>query len=134
MAPDEFLVVPQKPLETPANLSVLPKPEPGATSRTEIDFEGNLLEALGGRSTGAAISAADAELVRAAQSGGVTPDIRAVLQSEDQAYRESRASRIEKLARKREAVRIYDDYLLDPIAELVRLRALGVKTPPVPPS
>jgi len=81
IAPDEFLVVPQKPLETPVDLSSLPVPDPTAKPRVMIDFEDNLLTALGGRITsGGAVPAIDAALVAAAQAGsGNTPNIRDVV-------------------------------------------------------
>lgn len=135
VAPDEFLVVPQKPLETPADLSSLPTPVPGAESRVTIDFEDNLLRALGGRpQSGGSVPAADLALVNAARANsGATEGIREVMRAEDQAFREARAARIERLAKKRKAVTIYDPMLLDPISEVARLQALGVKTPAVPP-
>jgi len=135
IAPDEFLVVPQKPLETPSNLSSLPVPDPGAESRAAIDFERNLMRALGGRTSGASgIPASDVAIVNAARSSfGATDNIRALVRAEDQAFREARSGRIERLAKKRLAATIYDPMLLDPKAELARLKALGVKTPAVLP-
>jgi len=89
IAPDEFLVVPQKPLETPGDLSSLPTPVPGAESRVTIDFEDNLMTALGGRArSGGGVPAADVAIVSAARSSsGTTENIRDVLRSEDQAFR-----------------------------------------------
>ncbi len=133
VAPDEFLVVPQKPLETPSDLSQLPQPLPGTTDRVTIDFEADLLTALGGRpSSGGAVPAADAALVNLVRTGGVTPDIRDVLRAEDQAYRDARKGRLARLEKNRLAATLYDPFLLDPLAEAVRLRALGVKIPAVP--
>ena len=134
IAPDEFLVVPQKPLETPSDLTSLPAPEPGATDLVTIDFERNLLEALGGRAVSpTAAPARDAAFVGAVRSsGGSTPDIRTVLREEDQAFREARKGRLERLAQQRQAVTLYDSMLLDPTAETLRLRALGVKVPALP--
>lgn len=133
VAPDEFLVVPQKPLEIPADMASLPEPTPGATPRAQIDSEAELLAALGGRDTGiSAVPAADAALVAAARSGaGDTSNIRAVLQAEDAAFRADRARRIAKLTEDARAGDIYDRMLLDALAELARLRALGIKTPSV---
>lgn len=136
IAPDEFLVVPQKPLETPASLAVLPTPDPGAKARVMIDFESNLLEALGGRPmSDGAIPASDGAFVKAARAGsGTTDGIRDLLRAEDQAFRDDRAGRIERFAKKRKAVMIYDPMLLDPVAEAARMQALGVKIPAVPPT
>lgn len=133
VAPDEFLVVPQNPLETPTDLASLPEPTPGAGNLADIDFTQRLYTSLGGRPNGGR-AGVDAAVVNAARANsGVTPGIRDVLRQEDQAFREAQAGRIARLAKKREAVAIYDDMLLDPYAELARLRALGVITPAAPP-
>lgn len=133
VAPDEFLVVPQKPLETPADLSVLPEPTPGSANLTDIDFSERMFDALGGRASGGR-PGVDAPMVNAARANaGTTPGIRDILRQEDQAFREDRAGRIARLTKKRQAVTIYDSMLLDPYEELARLRALGVKTPAAPP-
>jgi len=135
IAPDEFLVVPQKPLETPADLSRLPAPDPGADALVMIDFEDNLLRALGGRpNSSGAVPASDSAFVGAARAGaGTTPNIRALVRAEDQAFRDARAGRIERLAKNRKAVTVYDPMLLDPVVEAARMQALGVKIPAVPP-
>lgn len=134
VAPDEFLVVPQKPLEMPADLATLPEPDPGATPRVQIDAEANLLAALGGRAQGVSgIPAEDAAFVAAARaSAGDTANIRAILQAEDAAFRDARARKIARLTEDARAGDIYDRMLLDAFAELARLRALGVKTPSTP--
>lgn len=136
IAPDEFLVVPQKPLETPDNLASLPLPAPGQTNRVSIDFEENLLKALGGRGQSSArVPASETALVNAARSQfGTTENIREILQAEDQEFREARRDRIARLARERRAGSIYDFMLLDPLAEVERLREMGVKAPAVPPN
>lgn len=133
--PDEFLVLPQKPLEMPAESASLPAPVPGAANRVEIDFQGNMIAALGGRTAGnSGVPAEDAALVAAARAGSEgTENIRSILAAEDRAYREERARRIAKLAEDNNAAAIYDRALLDANAELARLRALGVKVPIAPP-
>ncbi len=134
IAPDEFLVVPQKPLETPSNLSTLPTPAPGQANRVTIDFEQNLLQALGGRGAGSGrVTSSEAAFIKAARgSVGVTENIRDVLRAEDLAFREAHKGQIERLARQREAASVYDVMLLDPLAEVRRLRSLGIKAPTVP--
>ena len=134
IAPDEFLVVPQQPLEVPADLAALPTPSPGTPDRVAIDAEGRFLAALGGRpQTVGGVPAEDAALVAAARAGsGGTDNIREILRAEDAAFRADRARRIAKLSEDSRAVEIYDRMLLDAFAELARLRALGVKTPTAP--
>lgn len=134
VAPDEFLVIPQKPLETPVDLSSLPTPEPGAGNLVDIDFEQDLIAALGGRdSAPRGIPASEQPLVAASRANGTTDGIRDLMRIEDQAYRNARKGRLERLARKRQAITLYNPMLLDPYAELARLQAMGVKTPAAPP-
>lgn len=136
IAPDEFLVVPQRPLDMPTDLATLPEPTPGSGNRVDIDFQGNLITALGGRTRAVSgVPAADAALVAAVRTvSGGTDGIRETLRAEDQAFRAARAGRIARLARDNAAITIYDDMLLDPLAEIARLRASGVKVPTVPPN
>ena len=47
--PDEFLVVPAKPLETPPKPGDLPPPAPGGTNRADPTPEADAVAALGGR-------------------------------------------------------------------------------------
>lgn len=134
VAPDEFLVTPQAPLAEPANYADLPEPEPGAPSLTVIDNQAPMFAALGGRApvSRGAIPAADQALVAAVQSRGTIAGIRETLAAEDRAFRENRARRVAKQTEKLNLVSIYEFMLLDPYAEMERLRALGVRVPAAP--
>ena len=130
LPPDEFLVLPSKPLERPADLTNLPTPTPGGSNLTDPDITTPLLTALGSRGTRGGIPAADAPLVRAV--GGSTENIRGILAAEDAAFREDNAGRIESRASRLRAGSIYNSMTLDPVAEAERLRALGVNVPLIP--
>ena len=84
--PDEFLVLPTKPLEIPENLAALPPPRPGAPNRVD--------PRAGGRRRGGADGAAGAPPGRRpggtliARAGPVDPQIRSRLASEDVVYRD----------------------------------------------
>lgn len=45
--PDEFLVLPNKPLEAPANYAELPTPTPGGANRTDRNPQSEAIVALG---------------------------------------------------------------------------------------
>ena len=57
--PDEFAIVPPKPLEMPENLSELPDPTPGGFNRTDQNPEADAVIALGGRPGADVAHAAD---------------------------------------------------------------------------
>ncbi|MFS4438274.1 DUF3035 domain-containing protein [Paracoccaceae bacterium GXU_MW_L88] len=132
--PDEFTVIPQKPLELPENLAQLPTPQPGAPSRTDLRPDVDARVALGGTGGPSANTASDNAI--AAATGGTTADIRNVLRREDNELR-SRGSGLlllERAAGVSAEGRQYRDQILDPGAEMERLRAAGVRTPAAPPA
>ncbi|MEO0911945.1 MAG: DUF3035 domain-containing protein [Pseudomonadota bacterium] len=135
VSPDEFGVLPQKPLELPEDLSVLPPPTPGAGNRTDLTPRRDVLVALSGRDTKAAPTGADAALVSALSRGGVTPEIRQLLTAEDAEYRRNnRGLLLERLFDRDTEFLIYDRMLLDAGQESERLRRLGLRVPPIPPA
>ena len=129
-APEEFAVLPQKPIEVPEDLDTLPPPRPGTQSRVDLDPQADALAALGGRR--AAPAGQDRALLAAV--GPARPDIRAVLAGEDAIWRERNRGRLipRLLGRVTEAV-VYARQRLDAAAELRRLRAAGVEVPQMPP-
>ena len=134
VSPDEFLVMPQKPLETPESLTDLPEPTPGGTNLADLDTTNTAITALGGRGNGRGIPGSEAALVQAVRaSGGTEPGIRETLRAEDQAYREDRSRRLARLEEDFEANLIYSRMMLDPYAELERLKGKGVRLPTAPP-
>ena len=131
-SPDEFLVLPTKPLEIPENLSALPPPTPGAVNRVDPRPESDAVAALTGRPAAAGTAPAGTLIARA---GPVDPQIRSRLASEDQVYRqENRGLLLERLADNNPDWTIYEDMRLNADAEFLRLRARGVRVPAAPPA
>lgn len=137
--PDEFNIVPNKPLETPDSYTSLPAPTPGQTNLTELTPKADAVEALGGNPRALLptddVPSRDAALVTQASRYGVTADIRSVLAEADAEFRRRRGRltglRIVKVDRYSE---VYEGQALDPFAEAARFRKLGLPTPASPPS
>ena len=136
--PDEFSVLPGKPLEMPAQLSSLPEPTPGGSNLTDQNPLADGVAALGGR-PGAlvpqGVSAADAALVQHAARKGISSDIRMTLAAEDAEFQRNR-SRFTRFRIFRDVDRyheVYSSEMTDPYEELRRFRRMGVPTPSAPP-
>ena len=130
-APDEFMVLPRRPLVLPEDLATLPEPQPGETSRADLTPISDLQVALSGRTGQGVPSSADAALLSAV--GGVTPNIRAILAEEDADWRDRHKGRLlERLLLKSQEGITYRAMILDADAELRRLRALGIRVPQLP--
>jgi hypothetical protein len=130
--PDEFMVLPTRPLEMPENFTTLPPPTPGATNR--VDYRPHV-EAIAGL-TGAPGAPGNADgTVLVAQSGARQPGIRQTLAVEDVEWRSThRGLLIPRLIAKDEDAVTYQPMILDSGAEFERLRAAGVEQPAAPPS
>jgi hypothetical protein len=130
--PDEFLVLPSKPLEAPENYTDLPVPTPGGANRTDPTPEADAIAALGGSiDRGQAGSAA---LMAHARRFGVQANIREVLAKEDLEWRRDNDGKLlERLLNVNVYFKAYDKMLLDQYAELERWRAAGYDTPSAPP-
>ena len=129
VAPDEFSVIPMRPLVLPGTLDL---PPPGGVNRADPNPRGDAMVALGG--TDGAGLAGDAALMAQVARHGTDPAIRATLAAEDAAFR-SRAVALggpNILARDR-YFQAYARQALDAGAELDRFRAAGVATPSAPP-
>jgi hypothetical protein len=133
--PDEFAIVPPKPLEMPESLAELPEPTPGGTNRTDRIPEDEAVIALGGRPGAAGgIPAGDSALYAHAARFGVEGGIRATLASEDLEFRSKNRGRpLERLFNVNVYYKAYRDQSLNQQAELARWRALGLRTPSAPP-
>ncbi|AJE45162.1 hypothetical protein P73_0447 [Celeribacter indicus] len=127
--PDEFRVVPVKPLQQPATFSSLPAPTPGGTNLTDPSPKADAIIALGGRPSQA--GGADGGIVNYASRYGVDPAIRAGLAQEDERRAGGRRGWLGLGAKKYE--RAYRGHALEPYEELLRLRDLGVDVPSAPP-
>ncbi|PRX33921.1 Protein of unknown function [Meinhardsimonia xiamenensis] len=133
--PDEFAVVPYKPLQQPQDYASLPEPTPGAGNLVDPTPKADAIAALGGRPTVArGVPAADAGLVSHASRYGVDGAIRTRLAAEDLEWRRRKSPRLlERLFSVTTYYRAYRRMALDQHAELERFRAAGVWTPAAPP-
>lgn len=129
--PDEFSVLPSKPLELPQDLASLPEPTPGNRNLADQLPKEDAVAALGGnpnRLRASGISASEQALVTAASRLGVDPQIRARLDAElDDSLRNPLL--FERLFGLRRQVRYVSRVGLDAQAEAERLRRAGVSVP-----
>lgn len=136
-SPDEFTILPTKPLQLPDDIASLPEPTPGGTNITDPTPEADVIAALGGNPASATrkgIAAADGGLVTHAARFGVNPDIRAVLAAEDLDFRRRHDGRLlERLMNVNVYFKAYRKQALDQHLELERWRKLGVRTVGAPP-
>ena len=136
--PDEFSIMPGKPLEMPDNVAALPEPVPGGPNRTDQDPLADGIAALGGNAgagrTGAP-SAAHTGLINQAGRFGRDPGIRQTLAAEDREIRRQYGNvNLLRFLPSDDYLQAYKDQWLDPYAEERRLRRRGVRTPAAPPS
>lgn len=137
--PDEFLVLPPKPLTAPADYTSLPTPTPGGANITDATPQSDAIAALGGRpsalAAGQSIPASDAGLLAASSRYGVEANVRETLAAEDAALlkRKRRGGRIKLVPVDRYA-QIYAKQTLEPYAANEAFRRAGVATPSAPPA
>jgi hypothetical protein len=130
--PDEFAIVPSRPLAEPPSFTALPTPVPGAPNRADRRPGAELIATLGGNA--AAGVSGDGALVSTVARYGVAQDIRGVLAREDLAFRRANDGRLlERLFDVNVYYRAYARQALDQHGELARLRALGIRTVAAPP-
>lgn len=134
--PDEFAVVPNKPLEEPESYSALPPPTPGGFNRTgQRPLEDGIV-ALGGRATSpsAPIPGSDAALVNHTSRFGREGNIRATLAQADQEFRD-RQRRLTNIRIFRDDLyaQIYRRESLNPTAVANQFQRAGIPTPTAPP-
>lgn len=131
--PDEFAVLPGKPLAMPPDFAQLPPPRPGAPSRTDPTPEADAIIALGGN-PGRGV-AADNPLMAHVGRFGVSPGIRQTLAAEDLDYRRRNDGLLlERWANVNVYYRAYGNQSLDQYAELERWRRRGVTNVAAPPA
>jgi hypothetical protein len=133
--PDEFAILPTKPLQQPEDYAALPEPTPGGTNRTDPTPAADLAVALGGRAEAVGRGGVDGGIVTYASRFGVAPDIRETLAAEDLEFRRRNDGRLlERLFSVNVYYRAYRSQSLDKYRELERFRAAGVRTPAAPPN
>ncbi|MBZ4020973.1 pyruvate/2-oxoglutarate dehydrogenase complex, dihydrolipoamide acyltransferase (E2) component [Rhodobacter sp. TJ_12] len=136
--PDEFGILPTKPLEMPEDLAQLPDPTPGGTNITDPTPEADAVAALGGnpeRLKPNGVPRGDGALLARAGRFGTGADIRDRLAEEDLQYRRDHDGRLlERLFNVTVYYKAYRPMSLDKAAELERWRKAGARTPAAPPS
>lgn len=135
--PDEFAILPNKPIEIPEDLKALPAPTPGGANRVDPTPEADAIAALGGkpdRINQSGIPSSDGGLVNYTSRFGVSSGIRETLAAEDLDFRRDNNGRIlERLFNVNVYFKAYRGQSLDQHAELLRWRSAGVRTPAAPP-
>lgn len=138
VTPDEFAILPRKPLEMPANYAELPPPTPGAPNRTDIDPQADAVAALGGNPAATVPDGrfgADGALIQQASRYGVDPNVRTALAAEDLRFRERHRGRLmERLFGVTTYYKVYGRDELDQPATTDLFRRSGVPTPAMPPN
>ena len=136
-SPDEFAILPGKPIEIPQDLSALPPPAPpGSGSRADATPEADAVAALGGNPARLARDgrAGDAALVRQAGRYGTDGNVRADLAAEDSEFRRRNRGRVlERLVGGTRYFDVYAPQELNQARELDRFRRAGRQTPAAPP-
>lgn len=135
--PDEFGIVPTKPLQLPDDLTALPEPTPGARNLTDPLPEHDAVAALGGRPErldSTRVGAGEGALLAAAERNGTASNIREVLAEEDKEFREDNGPLfLERLFKVNTYLKTYNDQTLEARRTNELLRRKGVKTPSVSP-
>ncbi len=138
--PDEFTILPTKPLQTPDFEAALPTPTPGGANITDPTPKADAVAALGGdparvapRGDGS-VGRGDVSLVTHARRFGANRTIRQALAAEDLEFRKKHQGRVfERWFNLNVYYRVYKDVSLDKYRELERFRRLGIRTPSAPP-
>jgi hypothetical protein len=135
--PDEFAILPNKPLEIPQDLAALPPPTPGGANRVDPTPIADAVLALGGnpaRLSGAEVPGREAALVAQTTRFGVDGSIRQTLAAEDLEFRSAHRGRLlERLVGTTRYFKVYRPQAIDQDAELSRWRRAGVRTVGAPP-
>jgi hypothetical protein len=137
--PDEFSIIPGKPLEMPEDKAALPTPTPGGANRTDQNPRADGIAALGGNlavTNAEAPSAANAGLLSHASRYGRDPAIRQTLAAEDREIRSryGQVNILRGILPGDDYVQAYEKQWLDAHAAERRLRNAGVRTPAAPPA
>lgn len=136
--PDEFSIMPGKPLQTPGDYASLPSPTPGGANLTDQNPLADGVIALGGNPAALNVGAPsprDNALVNHASRYGATADIRQALAEEDKDLRRRHGRvNILRLGPKDDYTNAYKRQWLDAYGEERRLRRNGTATPSSPPA
>jgi len=135
--PDEFGILPTKPLQSPENYSALPQPTVGGANRADPTPFKDAIASLGGnpnRLNSNGVPVSDNAVINHASRYGRDAAIRGRLAAEDLEFRRKNDGRLlERLANVNVYFKAYKVQSLDRHNELERFRRLGVRTPAAPP-
>ncbi|CUH16066.1 hypothetical protein JSE7799_00339 [Jannaschia seosinensis] len=130
--PDEFSILPTRPLQSPPPGAGLPPPTRGGGNRADPAPQAEAIASLGGNP--AAGAQGDGALIATATRYGLSDNIRGQLAAEDLAFRRANDGLLlERLFDLNVYYRAYQVQALDQYAELERLRRFGVRTVAAPP-
>ncbi|MCY1128311.1 DUF3035 domain-containing protein [Frigidibacter sp. RF13] len=137
-SPDEFSILPTKPLTLPEDLASLPEPTPGGSNITDPTPEADAVAALGGNpdavTPGEKVGAGNLGLISYASRFGRDGNIRQTLASEDLEWRKGHDGRLlERIFNVTVYFRAYEPMSLDQYAALAYWRSRGVQTVGAPP-
>lgn len=135
--PDEFLVVPAKPLETPPSFNTLPPPTPGGVNRADATPQADAVAALGGSPArlNEDNAGVDNGVIAYASRFGREPAIRQTLAEEDlEIRRRNNGLFLERVFNRNLYYDAYNAQQLDQQGERARLRSAGVPTAEAPPA
>ena len=136
--PDEFMILPSKPLSAPDSYAILPEPTPGGGNLVDQNPRADAVAALGGRGSALdpnrGVPRSDAALVASTGRYGVPTDIRATTTAEDADFRKRQSIftgfKLFPVDRYNQAYRRQN---IDPFEEKRRFDRAGVPTPSSPP-
>ena len=136
--PNEFTILPTKPLQAPENYASLPAPRPGTTNLVDPRPKEEGVAALGGNPAamqGTTPAAADSGLVRHANRYGTQPAVRQVVRQEDiETRRRHGRVNLIRIGNADDYTDAYKRQWLEASREERRLRQRGIKTPSAPPA
>jgi hypothetical protein len=131
--PNEFLILPTKPLAAPEDYAALPPPTPGGANITDQNPDSDAILALGGNPA-VLNRGPDGGVLGYATRFGIARDIRSDLAERDVEYRKRNNGRLlERLFSVNVYYRAYEEQSLDQFRETERFRAAGIKTSSSPP-
>ncbi|MEM1428175.1 MAG: DUF3035 domain-containing protein [Pseudomonadota bacterium] len=135
--PDEFAIIPGKPIVIPDDLTALPPPSiPGTGSRTDPTPNADAVAALGGNPGRLELDGQTPDGTLLATTGryGTDPEIRGQLGIADLQFRDRNQGRVlERLFGVTTYFDAYERESLDQTDETLRYRRAGAATPGAPP-
>ncbi len=136
--PDEFAILPSKPIEIPDNLAALPAPTSGVANRTDVNPRAEAVAALGGNPARIELDGklgSDGALIRQTTRYGVDPQIRTNLAEADLEFRKRNRGRLmERLFGLTTYYDAYEREELDQHGTTWLFRRNGVGTSAAPPN